>query len=373
LTPWRLKNIILHRGRKSNTVEITIGVQMSLRHTQSFQRYLIRRAQNCDIGDRCSTREAILMRSFVLLIIAAIAWSSVASSQAKPDETDLGLEKSFVYSDLVVDGVVEKITTVKMPHGDFVPGAAGPNIPVAIIFFKVNRVLLGYPQPDRIEIHAIISKTDHNYFDLAEGDRYVLSLHYGGGKCFSGKYISRMTHERFFIEDSRWFQGRKDRPIAEGDVQGLYAAIEQAAAERSFEVLTRRADLIVRGKVVAITGADGSMSEKDESGIQRVTLAIQSVVKGVVEDDSLVLSLQTKYGVRRLSWGVLVPSMHVGEEWIAFLKYADDPGYYPFAGVNGLFLVKGDSVIRDNWNEMVTGSSLRQMELDLRRMAAQGE
>lgn len=311
----------------------------------------------------------------IFLAVTAIAWASAAFAQPEPNTTDFKLKESFLYSDLVVDGVVEKITTGTVPHSDIVPGAPGPNIPVAIILFKVNRVLLGYPQPDHIEIHAIESKSFHNYFDMAEGDRYVLSLHYGGGKgdFLSGKYISRMTHERFFIVDSRWFQGRKDQPIAEGDLQGLYVAVEQAAAERSFEVLTRRADLIVRGKVVATTGADSPMGEEDESGIQRVTLAIQSVVKGDVKDDSIVLSLQTKYGVRRLSWGVLVPSMHVGEEWIAFLKYADDPGYYPFAGVNGLFMVKRDSVIRNNWNEMLTGYSLRQMELDLRRIAAKGE
>lgn len=316
------------------------------------------------------------MKPFALIALATVAWSSVAFSQGEQKATDLGLEKSFIYSDLVVEGVVEKITTIAVPMENYAPGVPGPNIPVATILFKLNRVLLGCPQPDCIEIFSVISKTNHNYFDMAEGDRYILSLHYGGGKresFFSGKFISRMTPERFFIEDSRWFQGRKDQPIAEGDLRGLYVAVERAAAERSLEVLTRRADLIVRGKVVATAGADSSMSEEDESGIQRVTLAIQSVVKGDVKNDSIVLSLQTKYGVRRLSWGVLVPSMHVGEEWIAFLKYADDPGFYPFAGVNGLFLVKGDGIIRDNWNEMVTGYSLRQMELDLRRITAQGE
>ena len=313
------------------------------------------------------------MKPFVLLIVAAVAWSSVASSQGEPNATDLQLEKSFIYSDLVVDGVVEKITTITVPMEDYAPGVRGPNIPVAIVLFKVNRVLIGYPQPERIEIVAKKwGSPGHYCFDLQEGDRYILNLLYGNtGRLFEqGRYFTRLDSERFLVRESRWFQGRKDRPIAEGDLQGLYVAVERAAAERSFEVLTRRADLIVRGKVVATAGADSPMSEEDESGIQRVTLAIQSVVKGDVKDDSIVLSLQTKYGVRRLSWGVLVPSMHVGEEWIAFLKYADDPGYYPFAGVNGLFLVKGDSVTRD---KMVTGYSPRQIELDLRRIAAQGE
>lgn len=320
--------------------------------------------------------KAVVMKPFVLLVVAVIAWSFVVSSQGTPDTTDLQFEKSFIYSDLVVDGVVEKITTVVVPMEDYAPGVRGPNIPVAISLFKVNRVLLGYPQAEHIEIVAMKwGSSNHYCFDLQEGDRYILNLLYSNkGKLFEpGRYFMRLDSERFLVRDSRWLQGRKDRPIAEGDLQELYAAVEQATAERSFEVLTRRADLIVRGRVVATAGADSSMSEEDESGIQRVTLAIQSVVKGDAKNDSIVLSLQTKYGVRRLSWGVLVPSMHVGEEWIAFLKYADDPGFYPFAGVNGLFLVKGDSVIRDNWNEMVTGYSLRQMELDLRRMAAQGE
>ena len=317
------------------------------------------------------------MRSLVVyLAFTTIALCSPALSNPQLIGEDPTLEELFRYSDLVVEGIVERITTVVAPAEDYAPGAPGPSMPFAIILFRVNRVLLGYTQKEHIEIVAMKWESPGQYcFDLQKGDRYIMSLLYSNkGRLFEqGRFFTRLNAERFLVKDLKWFQGRKDQPVAEGDLQELYALVEQAAIERSYSVLTRRADLIIRGKVVATTWTRDSRSDGEESGIQRVTLTIQSIIKGDAKGDSLVLSLLTKYGTRKLPWGVLVPPMHVGEEWIAFLKHADDPGYYPFAGVNGLFMVKGDSLIRNNWNEMETGYSARQMELDLIRMAAQGE
>jgi hypothetical protein len=319
--------------------------------------------------------KAVVMKPFVLLVVAAIAWSSVASSQDEPKATDLRLENSFIYADLMVEGVVEKITTVTVPPGDYAPGSPGLNMPVAIILFRVNRVLLGYPQPERIEIVARKwGSPSHYCFDLQEGDRYILNLHYGDtGKLFEpGRYFTRDDSERFLVKNSEWIQGRKDQPLARGELKTLYDAIQKAAEERSLEVLTHRADLIVRGRVVEIANPHDLTATGQEKNIQKVRLVVDSTMKGKVKDYSIIISM-INVGLYEPSWRTRVSDMHIGEEWIAFLKYAEEPGYYPFAGVNGLFMIKGDKLIRNNNNQLATTYSPKQLELEVRAAVAERE
>lgn len=315
------------------------------------------------------------MRSFVLLVVAAIAWSSVASSQGEPNAMELQLDKLFIYSDLVVDGIVEKITTIVVPPGDYAPGVLGPDMPIAIILFRVNSVLLGYPQPEYIEIVARkLGSPGHYCFDLQEGDRYILNLQYGDtGKLFEpGRYFTRDDSERFLIRNSEWIQGRKDRPLAKGELAVLYDAIQKVADERSLESLTRRADLIVRGKVIEIVKPHDLTAMGQEKNIQKIRLMVESTMKGEVKDSSIVISI-INVGLYKPSWRRHVSDMHIGEEWIAFLKHAEEPGYYPFAGVNGMFMIKGDKVIRNNNNQLVTTYSPKQLEMEAIKAAAEGE
>lgn len=310
-----------------------------------------------------------LLISLAFVLVTLCPPDSISDELIGTVET---LEETFLYSDLVIDGVVETIMTLKVPARQFIPnsGAVGPDIPVAVILFKVNRVLAGYTQPDHIKIVATVSKSYHNYFDMAEGDRYILSLHYGGGKesFFYKKYISRMTHERFFIKDSRWFQGRKDRPLAEGELSDLYAFIEEVARERSIENLTRQADLIVGGKVIDVW-EENDLTDDGGKPMQMVRLGIESIMKSAIEIDSTVLTI-ANVGPDESFRSIGLPDMHLGEEWIVFLKYSDETGYYPFAGVNGLFMVEGDTLIRNNYNRLVADISPSQLENRIKEIVA---
>lgn len=318
---------------------------------------------------------AVLMKPFVLLIVAAAAWSSVAFSQDRPSARDSILERSFVYSDLVVEGTVEKVTTVIVPAEDYAPGSPGPNMPIAIILFKIERVLLGLPQPEHIEIVARKWESPGYYcFDLREGDRYVLNLHYGDtGRLFEpGKYFVRDDSERFLIKEAMWSQGRKDRPLARGDLTVLYDAVRRAAKERDVKVLSRRADLIVRGRVVEVEEPHDLTPLGQEKHIQKIKLLVESTMKGKLQSDYVTISV-INVGFYEPSWRTRVPDMHIGEDWIAFLKHGEEPGYYPFAGVNGLFMIKGDKVIRNNNNQLITTYTPKQLEQVVIEAAAKEE
>ena len=99
---------------------------------------------------------------------------------------------------------------------------------------------------------------------------------------------------------------------------------------------------------------------------------VDSTMKGKVKDYSIIISM-INVGLYEPSWRTRVSDMHIGEEWIAFLKYAEEPGYYPFAGVNGLFMIKGDKLIRNNNNQLATTYSPKQLELEVRAAVAERE
>ena len=315
-----------------------------------------------------------MWRSLILAAVAMGIMLCPAVSRSEMPQAKLKeLERLFLYSDLVVDGVVEKITTHMVPHERLVPGIRGPSMRVAIIAFRVNSVLVGYPQPEHIEIGSIVSQAYHTYFDLEEGDRYILALRYICGRenlFLNEKYVTGDIEQKFFVKDCRWFQGRKGQSLAEGELNDLVCVAEEAARKRSIEYLTRQADAIVQGRVADLAEHNEHTDRGLSKHINRITFAVDSIMKGDIRENLITISMIT-VGLYSPWWRMPAPDMHIGEEWIAFLKWAEEPGYYPFAGVNGLFLVKDNSLIRNR--SIAIGITKNQLEIAIGRILAAGE
>jgi hypothetical protein len=320
-------------------------------------------------------KEAKVMRPFVLLTALAVAWCPPGSLSGQFIGADPTLEEVFRYADLVVEGVIEKITKVTVPQEDYLPGIVGGAIPMAIMDFRIDTVLVGYQTAKNIEIVAnALTYPSKYHFDFVEGDRYILSLKLPTiGKLFEpGRYLVRSDYAKFLIHGSSWIQGEKIKPTAEGQLKELYDILEKVQRDRSIERLTEQAELIVRGKVMDV--CEGT--EKDANGrdkhITRIELAVQSAMKGAIKADSVVVSM-ISIGDYEPSWRTRVPDMHKGEEWIMFLKSADEPGYYPFAGVNGLFLVEGDDLYRNNNSRILLHFSPEELEAQVNQAVKGGE
>jgi hypothetical protein len=307
-----------------------------------------------------------MRRLVVYLAFTTIALCSPALSNPQLIGEDPTLEELFRYSDLVVEGVIEKISKVTVSTKDISPNLISHDMPMAIMAFRKDTVLVGYQTERRIEIVDYVTTTPY-HFDFVEGDRYILTLRVPatGGRLFEGaRFLAVSGHGKFLIKGSRWIQGDRINPIAEGQLNELYALLGEIQRDRSIERLTQQAELIIRGKVLDMwQGKEQTVEERDKH-ITRVKLAVQSVMKGAFKSGSLVISMIGVGGYEPL-WRTQVPDMHKGEEWIMFLKYADEPGYYPFAGVNGLFLVEGDELIRNNNNRIILPFSPEQLEAEV--------
>lgn len=315
------------------------------------------------------------MRLFVLLSVFAIAWCPPVSLSGQLVGTDPTLEEVFRYADLVAEGVIEKISKVTVTWKDIHPHQIEQEIPIAIMDFRIDTVLVGYQRARHIDVVAYNFMTSApSHFDFIEGDRYILSLKLPTtGKLFEpGRYLVRSDYEKFFIQGTRWIQGEKTRPMAEGQLEELYAILEKVRRDRSIERLTEQAELIVRGKILDVWESGEQTTEGYEKHINRVKLAVQSIMKGAIKSDSLVVSM-ISIGGYEPPWRTRVPDMHKDEEWIMFLKYADEPGYYPFAGVNGLFLVEGDDLYRNNNSRILLHFSPEELEAKVSQAVKGGE
>lgn len=315
------------------------------------------------------------MKPLVLLAVLAILWLPEAFSPSEPGAMELELEEPFIYADLVVEGGIERIERISVPIDDYLPGVIGPDIDMAIMEFRVDSVFIGYLSQKRIEIVAnILTYVSAYHYDFVEGERYILSLHLPAkGKLFEvGRYLVRSDSDKYFIEGDRWVQGGKINRLAEGELRELYNILDKVKHDRSVAHMTKEAELIVRGVVLDSWETHEQTEEGIRKDIIRVKFAIRSIAKGITADSTITISAIDQ-GFYRPFWRTRVPDMHTGEEWILFLKSAAEPGYYPFAGVNGLFMVEGQELLRNNKNRVHIGLSAGQLEQEVNRIIEGGE
>lgn len=285
-----------------------------------------------------------------LLAIAVFAATAVNGEEVKETITAEDIYDSFIYQDYVVEGIVESIIREKVHPQDLIPGSGGRiKIPMARIKFKISKVLIGNLDKSEITLVGMDSRGQDYEFDLDVGDRYLLALMFWDrGKYHrGGAYSLRRDDARFLIKGNTWFRGRKSAPMSTGRLSDLYRAVEEINNKRSIEVLTREAELVVRGIVVDVWESDDRTELGMSKHIQCIKVKIKSKIKGSLKDDILVFRM-IPYVSYQPFWWRRVPAMNVGEDWIVFLKWAEEPGYYPFAGVNGMYRIEDDKLIRDN-------------------------
>jgi hypothetical protein len=314
-----------------------------------------------------------------LLVIAVCALIVSGESSAEPVDT-LTVEEvyeSFIDEDFVVEGTIESIEKQKIPRRDFSPSISTDErilnrlIPMARVAFKVSRVLIGELDKSEITVVGMVTQSQDFTFDLEEGDRYIVALHYIDRGAFNkgGTYPLRRDDSRFLIKGNRWFRGRKGEFMGTGRLGDLYRAIEEIRKMRSIESISREADLIVRGTVIDIWSEDEGTVTGQTMHVRYIELNLSAVLKGNIKENDFTFQM-LPYVNYRPPWYKLVSVVSPGEEWIVFLKWIPEIGYYPFAGKNGMFKVDNDRLIRDN--RLVLKQTPENLEKDIARAISGG-
>ena len=112
----------------------------------------------------------------------------------------------------------------------------------------------------------------------------------------------------------------------------------------SLTAVSRQAELIVVGTVIAQTDSTVPSDVGSSVQVQVITLSIEDVIKGTKQ--AQVVSFVKYLAGPIPTWYARDVSFGPGERWLVFLA-SDSGSYHPVQGRNGSFLVKGEDLYYD--------------------------
>ena len=301
----------------------------------------------------------IMIELLILFPAASIANAQDAATIAADDIHDC-----CTYEDYVVEGVVVSVKWEEIPYKDFFHNVTHPHLltkkqKFGVFEFEVKKGLIGRLKSSKITLYAVNSY-ENRLSDIEKGDEYIFSLcsHIYKGEVYG---IMGVRDCRFLIQGDTFLRGFKNQPIHSGRVSDLYKAIEKIKEKRSLGTIIDEAELIVRGTVTDRWTTGDTLSIGLLKNIESIKLSVDECLKGDYTGDEIEFSA-IYMATYNPFWKSRVPELNPGEEWLVFLKWAEEPGYHPFAGVNGMFEVDGGKLIRVNRGSRITiDQSLKEM------------
>jgi len=302
----------------------------------------------------------LLKVAFMTVIVLSVVFQIGISELRSQTITAEDIYEEYIYKDYVVEGTILSTMHKKILHEEFNPytnhpSLIGKKVRIIQIGLKIINVLIG-----DLDINTLVlvgndgclysgGKT-RELFGLEIGDTIIIPLrdiNKGIYKSEEKLLITGWDSSRFVIKGNTFLRGKKNNPIQKGKTKDLYRAIGEIRKKRSIESITAQAEVIARGKIKSKWTTKDTLSSGFSKNIVRMKLEIDDCFKGDTGSDELEFSVVYRPYYEPF-WRAEVPHVNVGEDWLVFLKWAEEPGYYPFAGVNGMFKIEDDKLIRDN-------------------------
>lgn len=317
--------------------------------------------------------KVIILVSIELLVFCPTVF--IANAQNAATITADDIRDCCIYEDYVVEGVVVSAKWEEIPYKDFFHNVTHPRLltkkqKFGVFELEVKKELIGTLKKSKIILYAVNSY-ENQLSDIEKGDKYIFSLcsHIYKGEVYG---IMGVRECRFFIRGDTFVRGLRNKPIQTGKVADLYKAIEEIKEKRNLGTIIDNAELIVRGTVKDSWAINDTLSSGLNKNIVRIKLSADECLKGDFSGDEMEFSV-IYMATYNPFWKSRVPELNPGEEWMVFLKWSKEPGYYPFAGVNGMFEVEGDKLIRVNRGSRITmDRSLKEMKAFISREVSGG-
>ncbi|MDH4039004.1 MAG: hypothetical protein OEV86_16135 [Candidatus Krumholzibacteria bacterium] len=264
----------------------------------------------------------------------------------------------LLWSPLIVRGFVEECGTRRVPQSEFYPGrpdlgsANPPGALYAVYFVRVRVVetLRGSVSGPTVEL----DNTQNNYCSLLPLQHEVIVCASFNPVILGGSYATGDQYGFFGRDGNVWIPGVRRSQEAPPPAahyphypEMTDAQLRARIAQVGLPAVTREADLIVTGDVVAAIDGDRAT---------QVTLRVADLLKGTAADSVAFLTGGGWHYGRPDSR--LGPAPKPGERWVAFLKMGT-AGYFAFAGCNGLMRVDGERLI---YGYVDCGSSMSELK-----------
>jgi hypothetical protein len=292
-----------------------------------------------------------LTAAFAFVIVAGLSLEVGVASK-----TSIKPEDPLEVSDLVVQGVVQKVEPGRFTYPTHPPDSL--RFDSVKVSMSVQKVLRGNWSAKTI---TIVVLHDSDAFEV--GRDYTVCAYWYPIK---NSYVTTPWIGFYGKGDGHWI--RRLAPDNDVEPDTLSQADVVARIDKgSLRSVTRRADLVVAGKVIAMDDSVYATANGWHGRVMHYTLQVGEVLKGKVDRKQVMFvipgSPETPLGRRP------TPEIAVGEEWLLFLQ-SSKLGYYPFAWRNSLLRIENDKLI---YNSTVIYPESRSRATQLVRQEAQRE
>ena len=292
----------------------------------------------------------------VLLLVAIVSFALPLRAEVRPrpvtpEEALAPLIYAHVVVDCTIESVRKEVVTLSQVL-DLPSPESDRKIGILIAKLSNTIVLRGHGVPQEVEIATELRPRE------LVGQRLLLCCYW---KPKLGMFTVPFERFAFRRDGSRWISMRTD-VTSTGEPAGITQE-ELEVRIRNVELpnLTREADVIVVGKVVAVLDTIITDASTGRFRAQRIDMEVSDVLKGV--GTSKLLSFFVARGINPPVWRTATPaSFRVGETWLALLDRFEGV-LCPASGLNGLLLFTGDKVMYDRSVEYSSSRSMLLKEI----------
>jgi hypothetical protein len=210
---------------------------------------------------------------------------------------------------------------------------------VKYVTLDVRDVLRG---PALSEVTIMVAMFTEQYdTEYREGETVLLCANY---HLVLETYYLQSSYGKYVYRDGQWVC---EIPFG-GSLSLTNEVVREMIDDMSITNVAAEAELVVVGEVTSIETEEIRAADGSPATVTILKLRIQEVRKGTYEPGEVTIRMISA-GLYWPAWRRHVPyryQLEVGQQWYAYLK-RDESGWYPFAGSNGMFLVRNEQLYYD--------------------------
>lgn len=250
----------------------------------------------------------------------------------------------LLYSDRVLRGTVLAISLTEVSvnalyHSvETPPNGSDFKVTRIVVTLRVLEVLRGAVFLDDAAFLVVddVSEANQAY---AIGNEMVVCMKY---HRFLATYYQTGPYGRYLREGKEWHSEKTPR----GQRSFTDAHLREQIKSMDLSHVSAEAELILQGRVRSVVESAVYGPDSVAANMVTVRLEIETVQKGTFAHDEIEVVGLTS-GLYLPAWRKHIPrSFAIGQLWLCFLK-KNEVGWYPFAGVNGLLRIEGNSLVYD--------------------------
>lgn len=260
-----------------------------------------------------------ILSCVVLLVLTRVP---VASATVYPPGFDPRARDPLLYGQVVVEGIIADVQIREVNRAKLGLSEYGPNPWIARISFGVHTCLRGACVA-RLEAEPFVD------WRKVVGARVLLCADW---LASLNDYFVREQTQVFIFKDGFWERMAPPERVSSMDMQARMESLRP-------EALAERADVVVTGRIIALSDSVVAVDAVERGRIQKYTVVVTSAPRSGFTGKTVRFNADM--------WEARFPLVKVGEQWMVFLERRGN-ALWVKAGTNGMLKVgENDQLLYD--------------------------